>query len=232
MRHDQHRHSGQADDTVIVLDRFRSGRSLSPLRQAEAYWLALGGEGRVPRRDQIDPRGLQNILAHSFILERVGRRIARFRLAGDHLTDLAGMDLRGALFTALFADEARAEAGAILQRVFAAPAVAELRLQTPGAPVIEGRMLLLPLAAADGEITRALGVLVSDGAGACPPPVRFDIANRLLRPVPMTAEPAATADRSGPQPAPAASQASQPADGFAEAQAELTGDRAHLRLVK
>lgn len=229
MRHIQHRQTGDAAEKIVVLDRFRSGRSLSPLRQAEAYWLALAGEGRVPGRDQVDPRGLQNILANSFILERVARRIARFRVAGDHLTELTGMDMRGALFTALFADEARAEAGAILQRVFTAPAVAELRLQTPaapGAPVIEGRMLLLPLTGPDGEVNRALGVLVSDGGGAYPPPVRFDIANRLLRPVQAETAADQTAQ------APASDTAAQPADGFAEAQAEFDGDRSHLRLVK
>lgn len=231
MGHSRQRHSGEASGKVVVLDRFRSGRSLSPLRQAEAYWLALGGEGQVPRRDQIDPRALENILAHSFILERVTRRGARFRLAGDHLTDLSGMDLRGAPFTALFADDARAEAGAILQRVFTAPAVAELRLQTPkvpGAPVLEGRMLLLPLASEDGGIARALGVLVSDGGGAVPPPVRFDIGNRLLRPVA-----ARTAQDSEAQPAtPAVERASSAVDGFAEPLPDWLGPPKHLRLVK
>lgn len=223
MRHFQHKDGDPRAEKVVVLDRFRSGRSLSPLRQAEAYWTALSGGKGVPRRDQLDPRGLQNILRHSFILERISSRGARFRLAGDHLTDLAGMELRGALFTTLFADEARAEAGAILQRVFSAPAVAELRLQSVGLPAHEGRMLLLPLAAPDGQISRALGVLVADGVGF-PPPIRFDIANRLLRPVPMEV---------APQAPDAAADRAEPAEGFAEPRQGLTGDRPpHLRLIK
>ncbi|TDE38500.1 PAS domain-containing protein [Antarcticimicrobium sediminis] len=229
---------------VVVLDRFRSGRSLSPLRQAEAYWLALCGETGVPRRSQIDPRALGNILEHSFILERVSRRAARFRLAGDHLTALAGMDLRGTPFTALFADEARAEAGAILQRVFTAPAVAELRLQTSlsaRAPALEARMLLLPLATEDGDVARALGVLVADTTLRAPP-VRFDIANRLLRPVATAPQapaqaPVQTEDpgQAEDPPKPLAltiSPASRSTDGFAEARTALEGQPPHLRLIK
>lgn len=223
MRHFQHI-DDEPSEKVVVLDRFRSGRSLSPLRQAEAYWMALGGGTKVPRRDQLDPRGLQNILANSFILERTSNRAARFRVAGDHLTDLAGMELRGALFTTLFADEARAEAGTILQRVFSTPAVAELRLQSVGLPAHEGRMLLLPLAAPDGTVARALGVLVADGTGFLPP-IRFAIADRLLRPVPVDADQKPQAPVSEPA-------AAAPVEGFAETQQGLTADRSHLRLIK
>lgn len=231
MRQPDRTSSGADSGTVVVLDRFRSGRSLSPLRQAEAYWTALCDNGMVPRRSQIDPRGLANILSHAFILERVARRMARFRLAGDHLTGLTGMDMRGTPFTALFADDARSEAGAILRRVFAAPAVAELRLASPprpGMPAVEGRMLLLPLATEDGEIARALGVLVADGA-AIRPPLRFDIVNRLLRPVSGPAlpghEPKHTAE---PRPA----SPPEHADGFQEARSGYSGRPPHLRLVK
>jgi len=177
------------DDKIVVLDRFRSGRSLSPLRQAEAYWLALGDPdgdtGTVPLRSQIDPRAISNILGHCFILQRIGRRTARFRLAGEHLNHLAGMDLRGTPFTALFGYDFRADAGAILQRVFSGPSIAELRLDRPASaegPLIEGRMLLLPLATEAGDVARALGVMVAD-ADRVHPPVRFDISNKLLRPV-------------------------------------------------
>ncbi|WP_165978903.1 PAS domain-containing protein [Antarcticimicrobium luteum] len=223
MRQTSQGQPGRNGDKIVVLDRFRSGRSLSPLRQAEAYWLALCGAGGVPRRSQVDPRALDNILTYSFILERVARRAARFRLAGDHLTDLAGMELRGTLFTALFTEGARAQAGAILQRVFAAPAVAELRLNAPagaGSPEIEGRMLLLPLATEHGEIARALGVLVADGIPRTPP-IRFDIANRLLRPVTSGATPGAPL----PLPAPC------PVEEFAEVRSEIGGRPPHLRLV-
>ena len=86
--------SGSELGKIIAMDRFDSGRSLSPIRQAEAYWTALlTGEG-VPMRSQIDPRGLENILEYTFILERIAPGLARFRLAGSHLNNLAGMEVR------------------------------------------------------------------------------------------------------------------------------------------
>lgn len=214
-----------AGENVIAIDRFRNRRSLSPLRQAEAYWTALCDETGVPRRSQVDPRGLSNILQNTFILERVAPRVARFRLAGALLEDLAGMDVRGIPFTALFSDAARVEAGSLLERVFSAPHVAELRLTQAGSPgrsAGEGRMLLLPLATDDGEIARALGVLVADG-GCGRLPCRFDISDRILRPV--------AAGPQDPAPTPPAPTVAPEPQGFAEPHADF-GTASHLRLVK
>lgn len=207
------------DGKVIVMDRFRSGRSLSPIRQAEAYWNALrDGRGAVPGRAQIDPRGLGNILSQSFILERIAPGLARFRLAGHALCDLAGMEVRGMPVTAFFTPAARPGATEILSRVFDGPAVAELTLDgegRAGRPPAEARMILLPLCGATGQTDRALGVLVSDGTDGAPP-WRFDIAGHRIRPV---------------DGAPAAA-AATPAPGFAEAQAPLAPRAPYLRLVK
>ncbi|MFC3118128.1 PAS domain-containing protein [Jhaorihella thermophila] len=90
------------------MDRFRSGQSLSPIRQAEAYWIALSENGTIPRRTQIDPRALENILPQTFILERIAPGLARFRLAGQHLCALAGMEVRGMPFFGLFLPRLRA----------------------------------------------------------------------------------------------------------------------------
>lgn len=216
------RFAGQVKGKVIVMDRFQSGRSLSPLRQAEAYWSALrDGTAAVPSRAQIDPRGLGNILGQTFILERIAPGLARFRLAGQNLNDLAGMEVRGMPLSAFFTPAARAGAGAILTRLFDDPAVAELTLTgepRPRRPAAEARMILLPLRGASGEIDRALGVLVAEIAGGAPP-WRFDIAGHRLRPV------------AGPR-APRAGIETSPAPGFAEAQTPLAGRAPHLRLVK
>ena len=62
----------------------------------------------VPMRSDVDPRGIERSLEHAFILERIAPQMARFRLAGMHLTDLMGMEVRGMPTTALFAPAARA----------------------------------------------------------------------------------------------------------------------------
>ena len=227
-------------DKVIAMNRFRSGKTLSPIRQVEAYWSALRDGADVPRRTQIDPRGLENILAYTFVLERIAPGIARFRLAGSHLTNLAGMEVRGMPLTSLFTPAGRTQIGAVLEHMFDAPAIAELTLNhEPRAPkglawgrslngantTGEARMILLPLQSDLGDVSRALGVLVADGVSG-DTPHRFDIANCGMRPV------------TGLQPEQAAPQSAvrppehEPAKGFAEAPRPMQGRAPHLKLVQ
>ena len=217
-------------DKVVWMDRFRSGRSLSPLRQAEAYWLALAEGGRIPRRAEIEPRALGNILPATFLLERVAPGIARFRVAGQQLCGLAGMELRGMPFSAFFTAAARPAVAALLERLFDSPAVAELSMTGKGrwrgaAP--EARAILLPLADEAGCVNRALGVLVADGDHARP--LRLDLTGHRLRPLP----------RHGPAgqdaaPRPAAAPPPEPPEppGMAEAARPLAGRPPWLKVVK
>ncbi len=211
--------SGSNFGKIIAMDRFDSGRSLSPIRQAEAYWTALLGEEGVPRRSQIDPRGLENILEYTFILERIAPGLARFRLAGSHLSKIAGMEVRGMPLTAFFDPSARDQVTEDLERVFSDPAIGELDLVSKGKlgrTRLQARMILLPLKSDLGDVSRILGVMVSDGAiGATPR--RFTIAESQLRPlVALRRQPAPTA----PQDA-----------GFAEEQTPFKRPDRHLRLV-
>ncbi|MEX0348643.1 MAG: PAS domain-containing protein [Paracoccaceae bacterium] len=150
---------------VVALDSFRPRASLSPLRQAEAYWAALRRDGAVPKRSAIDPRGLSNLLQYAFILERVAPGVARFRLAGQHLTQVMGMEVSGLPLTTLFQSAARQTVSDHLIRLFDDPAIVELALSGQrrfgrNTPTI--RMILLPLSSECGSVDRALGVLVSE----------------------------------------------------------------------
>ncbi len=204
---------------IVAMDRFDSGRSLSPIRQAEAYWTALLDGNGVPMRSQIDPRGLENILEYTFILERIAPGLARFRLAGSHLNKLAGMEVRGMPLTAFFNPEARKTATNALEQVFANPAIAELDMVSSGAfgrARMQARMLLLPLKSDLGDVSRVMGVMVSDGAiGATPR--RFSIQDTRIKQVSEVQAPAK------PQ--------LEVTDGFAEDKAEFKRPKGHLRLV-
>jgi hypothetical protein len=170
---------------VVSIHRFSCGRTMSPIRQAEAYWSALKSGADVPFRSQIDPRGLENMLAFTFVLERLAPGVARFRLAGQHLSDLAGADLRGMPLTVFFSPDARPLVAAVLQQVFDGPGVAELALADSGrrsSQPGEARMILLPLRSASGETNRALGVLVAETSQANSPR-RFDISATATRTV-------------------------------------------------
>ncbi len=210
--------SGSELGKIIAMDRFDSGRSLSPIRQAEAYWTALlTGEG-VPMRSQIDPRGLENILEYTFILERIAPGLARFRLAGSHLNNLAGMEVRGMPLTAFFEPSARDDVKSILDQVLTGPAVAELGLLSKGKlgrTSLQARMILLPLKSDLGDVSRILGVMVSDGTiGATPR--RFIVPDRRVNTISDLQQP--------PRPV------QQQAEGFAEDQTTFKG-APHLRLV-
>lgn len=215
---------GTGPGGVIAMDRFRSGRSLSPIRQAEAYWTALRDGADCPRRTQIDPRGLENILEFTFILERIAPGIARFRLAGQHLSALAGMEVRGMPLTAFFTAAARSHVAATLEHVFDAPAVAELTLTGEGRGNVEARMILLPLKNDLGEVSRALGVLITDGDDLRTPQ-RFDVAGTQLRAL-NGRQQTTVFETAPPAPQP------QPVQGFAEEQTPLARRAPHLRLVK
>ncbi|WP_424833649.1 PAS domain-containing protein [Ruegeria sp.] len=211
--------SGSGFGKIVAMDRFDSGRSLSPIRQAEAYWTALLTGNGVPMRSQIDPRGLENILEYTFILERIAPGLARFRLAGSHLNKLAGMEVRGMPLTSFFEAEARDDVTAQLERVFAAPAVAELGLTSKsamGRATLDARMILLPLKSDLGDVSRVLGVMVSDGTIGSTPR-RFTVADTRVRMVadlqlPPKTEPEISA-------------------GFAEEQESFVRSKKHLRLV-
>lgn len=213
----------------VVSLRRGAGRelNLSPLRQIEAYWAALCPDGEVPLRSAIDPRGLENVLRYSFVLERVAPGVARFRIAGQHLIGLAGMEVRGMPVTALMTRTARPRMGAVLEHLFDTPAVAELTLSGERATFsrrLGARMLLLPLKSDSGQISRALGALVSDGdTGATPG--RFNLDDATFRPIPGgAARPERASDREF-------APLDEPTHQFAEAQRRFRGSAPHLRVV-
>jgi hypothetical protein len=151
---------------VVPMTNFRNTVPVSPMRQAEAYWTALRRGDDIPNRSQIDPRGLENILSQTFILERVAPGIARFRLAGQKVNEMAGMEVRGMPVTAFFTPDARKQMSAALEHMFESPAIVEIEMQTEPSRMRgrrEARMLLLPLRSDLGDVSRALGVFISEG---------------------------------------------------------------------
>jgi len=106
------------------------------------------------------------------------------RVAGTHLNDLMGYDVRGMPITAMIAPGHRRTCEDALEHVFRQPAQAHLALKCPDtgphAGVI-GCMVLLPLRSDLGGITRILGCLVTKGS-IHKVPNRFDIAETRLAP--------------------------------------------------
>ena len=113
-------------NVVSLLDAGGEAMRFPVLQNVESYWESLRKGRPVPDRSEIDPRRIQTALSTSFILERLAPGVARFRLAGSHLNDLMGMEVRGMPLTSFFLPEARRRASASLEQVFDTPAKAWL----------------------------------------------------------------------------------------------------------
>ena len=175
----------------MMLTYFGKGRSagaapaFGAIQAVRGYWEALRTGGALPRRDQIDPRGIAQALENVFLIERIAPGLARFRLAGMHVNDIMGLDVRGMPLTTLFEPNARTRITDALEPVFAGPSVLEIWLEAErgiGKPALEARMILLPLTGSAGEPGLALGCLASVGTiGRMPR--RFGVAGLVREPL-------------------------------------------------
>jgi hypothetical protein len=175
----------EGPSNVISMLSRRKTMIYGALSQVEGYWEAARTGVGVPPRSAIDPRGIEDALEYAFILDCVAPGVARFRLAGMHLTDLMGMEVRGMPVTAMFTPQARKTLGTLICEVCTQPQVSQIVLQAErsiGRPALEARMLLAPLTDDFGEVNRILGCLQSNGSIGRQPR-RFsigDVATRLL----------------------------------------------------
>lgn len=163
-------------------DKSSGNRVVSEVR---AYWEALRQGRDVPMRSDIDPRGIENALEYAFIVERIAPGMARFRLAGMHLNDLMGMEVRGMPLTAMFAPVGRKRIAEALEACFNGPNVVEMTLEAEsgvGKPPMTAKLILLPLKSDLGDVNRAIGCLVSDGPIGRTPR-RFELRSVSLSPV-------------------------------------------------
>lgn len=184
--------------TLSFLDRFRPQRaaealppSFEGLAQVRAYWEGLRTATALPARAALDPRGLTGMLDRVFLAERIGRGLAQVRIAGSGLADFAGMDVRGLPLSCLFAADSRHQLGLSLERVFEAPAVAELDLGSDRAAggALVARLLLLPLAEEAGA-KRVLGAIsfAATTPARCKLQIRSWRDERLVLPEPEIIE--------------------------------------------
>jgi hypothetical protein len=178
-----------------------SGEMVQTLQQVRGYWEGLKRGPLLPRRMDIDPRGFAGALEKVFVIERVAKGHARFRLSGMHLHDILGMDARGMPLSSFFEPVARTRLCDELEAVFETPSIMEIWLEAEratGRPALTGRMLVLPLPADDGGPKLALGALVTEGhVGRAPRRfaisglVREVLAAPKIEAVPPSVQPAA-----------------------------------------
>jgi len=159
-------HDRRETPELVSLEDRRIRRRVPALLRVEDYWESLKGSRLVPDRAEVDPRGLTGALEYAFVLERIAPGLARFRVAGMHLSDLMGMEVRGMPISAVFTPETRPELSRTLEAAFNEPARIRMQLRGEdgiGRPALTGEMTLLPLRSDGGEVNRALGAVTMDG---------------------------------------------------------------------
>ena len=225
--------------TVVTLAAAEGAMRYRALAEVRAYWEALRKGRAVPARSEVDPRGIENALEYAFIAERIAPGMVRFRLAGMHLNDLMGMEVRGMPLSSFFVPEARKKLGDVLEAVFQGPEAAEITLAGEtgiGKPPLTGRLLLLPLKSDLGDVNRMIGCLVSDGQiGRSPRRFQIGAVEQVAIRAGFPAELGAVAPvRVLPvEPAPVPQPGfAEPRSGFAPAPGSPEARRALLRLVK
>lgn len=193
---------------VISMSAHRGAKADHPaLAQLRAYWEGLRAGGDFPTRAMIDPRGIEGALEFAFVAERIAPGAARIRLAGMHLTELLGMEVRGMPLSAFFDPSARDAVAEHVEAAFASRAVVTLTLEGVtgfGRPALGARLILLPLRDEAGGVVRVLGGIAAEG-GIGRPPRRFRLSAAQVTTCAMPTAPVA-----GGTPAPT------PVAGFAE----------------
>lgn len=168
-------------------DRFKDAQGdFHHVQTVRAYWEGLRRDGQLPRRDDINPRGMVSALEQVFLIEQIAPNHGRIRLAGMALCDLLGIDPRGMPITAFLEPVARASLSSALAGLFRGDHLLDLWLEAErgiGRPALSARMILLPVVGGYDEPGLALGCLCFKGQiGRAPR--RFTISRMLQEPLP------------------------------------------------
>lgn len=131
------------------------------LQKLLAYWNEVRRGRLAPRRFEIEPSRIAELLPDTFILERVDAETYRFRLAGTRMCELLGSELRGSGFLDSWRAADRSALAGQLSIMSFQGAVGYLTLEAVAA---DGRsadfeILLLPLIHSPDTIDRFLGII-------------------------------------------------------------------------
>jgi len=227
----RHEFGGNVVSLVQRVAQRESHVSFTAINQVDAYWEGLRHGRLMPERAEVDPRGLENALEFAFMLEHVAPGVGRIRVAGMHLTDLLGMEVRGMPITAFFEPGDRMNFAKALDQVIQTPKVADMTLSSPrtlGRPAVTARLYMAPLGNGGSGHPRILGCLQSQGViGRAPR--RFALDQVHMRRIVASAQtqPAAPAEAEVPR----RNEMAEPTVAFKHAPVRREG-KPGLRLVK
>jgi len=129
------------------------------LQRLMDYWSGLRGGAPIPRRDQIDPLSMREMLGFIMLIDVIDRGVDfRYRLYGSKIADLTGVDLTGRLLSQAPIEPSLAMfvmAGyrAVTRR--AAAYFSSIETISEGRAILWSR-LALPLSDREGAVSRIL----------------------------------------------------------------------------
>lgn len=171
---------GSEYEDAQIIQPWQDTRQSHAVEKIERYWEQLRGSRLLPSRSEVDPRALEGVLSNAFILERIAPGLARFRIAGSHLTEITGLELRQMPASVLFGIHSRSVLADALEAVFDEPAAVHMELISASGYAqaeLRGEMILLPLRSDTGDVSRVIGGLSMDGE-AGRKPRRLDITRQ------------------------------------------------------
>ena len=133
-----------------------------------AYWDELRGCRIAPRRFEIEPSRISDILPETFILEKVTPKGYRYRLAGTRVCDRLGQQFRGMDFLSCWSRDDQIDLARDMDTVTqqGAVLVADVEARYRDGKRVKYEFLILPLLHTNRSIDRYMGV-VSAGSHAC-----------------------------------------------------------------
>ena len=125
------------------------------------YWNEVRRERLAPRRFEIEPSRIGEILPHSFILERVDAECYRFRLAGTRLCEDLAIELRGGNFLDDWspADRITLEGHFSVMTYQGAVGYLTMEAESEDGQSADFEVLLLPLIHSPEQVDRFLGAM-------------------------------------------------------------------------
>lgn len=125
------------------------------------YWNRIRANRPAPRRDEIEPSDIRDLLADTFILEVSGTmRTVSYRLAGTRLCAAFGRELKGYGFLGHWNEADCFEIAKLLSRVYRdmEALIVIMRGQTQSGKTVDYEFILLPLEPMQDGTARILGV--------------------------------------------------------------------------
>ncbi len=128
-----------------------------------AYWNDMRNGRFAPRRFEIEPARIAELLPETFVLERLDAETYRFRLSGTRISDDFGHDFRGQNFLDGWMEEDRItlvrQLGSIASQ--GSVGVLEIEASSPGRRSTHFEVLLLPLLHNRDSVDRFLGSIAA-----------------------------------------------------------------------